>query len=181
MDPRAYGRYPSSSSISRPVVTKCNLLDKVISGRSEVSQFCKCGNCCMQGTVRESFCCLETGDSLSPYAANVSKVIAEHRCICDVPRIRAIVLGSEDLELFHQHSVYLKQLGGLPVCNKVSPSDPQRYLRFAAYSKLTLHFHGTLGMSNRIELPSCLVKFIRQQYPSKSGDYTGFRDAFYDE
>jgi|UniRef100_A0AC35GQW8 hypothetical protein len=113
MDSRAYSRYPSSSSVSRPVVTKYNLLDKVISDRTEVSQFCTCGNCCMQRTVRESFCCLESGDSLSPYAVNVSKVIGEHRCICDVPRVRAIVLGSEDLELFHQQSVYLKQLGSL--------------------------------------------------------------------
>uniref|UniRef100_A0A914Y8C6 P2X purinoreceptor 7 intracellular domain-containing protein n=1 Tax=Panagrolaimus superbus TaxID=310955 RepID=A0A914Y8C6_9BILA len=109
------------------------------------------------------------------------KFIGKGKCICDNPHIRAAFLNKFELELTHQQNVYLRQLGGLSVSTRICPTDPERHLRFASYSRLTLMIHGTLGMSKRVELPSCLVKIIRANYPNKNGSYTGFRDAFHED
>jgi hypothetical protein len=45
--------------------------------------------------------------------------------------------------------------------------------RYHAYRSYALYIHGLLGKFNRKVIPACLVKRIRDMYPSDGG-YTGY-------
>ncbi len=54
--------------------------------------------------------------------------------------------------------------------------DHNRGLRHAAYRQFVHWRHGKLGATNRIVIPSCCVLKIREQFPSPTGLYTGYKD-----
>lgn len=58
-------------------------------------------------------------------------------------------------------------------------ADPMDYsmnsFRKAGYRQFALWKYGRLGRSNRRILPSCVVKVIREVYPSPDGQYMGFK------
>ncbi|XP_065054976.1 P2X purinoceptor 7-like [Rhopilema esculentum] len=59
-------------------------------------------------------------------------------------------------------------------------ADPMDFsmnsFRKAAYRQFTLWKYGRLGRGNRRILPSCVVKIIREAYPSPDGQYMGFKN-----
>uniref|UniRef100_A0A914P6A5 P2X purinoreceptor 7 intracellular domain-containing protein n=1 Tax=Panagrolaimus davidi TaxID=227884 RepID=A0A914P6A5_9BILA len=179
MDQRAFSRFPSTSAVSStPGVTVCHLLDKIIPDRVQVSDFCTCTNCSIQNTARETICCREVWDSSCKYSENLKAKMGDLQCVTQVQEVIDIVDRSLQLDLFHENDVFLKRQLGLSVSTRVLASDPHRHRRFAAYTMLTFFLHGSTGMKQRVELPSCLVKFVRDRWPNSSGDYTGFSDAY---
>lgn len=50
-----------------------------------------------------------------------------------------------------------------------------RSFRKPSYRQFVLDRHGYLGKGNRKVCPSCVVKVVRQHYPSQTGVYMGFR------
>ncbi len=50
-------------------------------------------------------------------------------------------------------------------------------MRLAAYRQYIHWIHGKLGRYNRIPVPSCVAKAIRDAYPEESGIYEGFHEA----
>jgi len=51
-------------------------------------------------------------------------------------------------------------------------------IRYALYRDATTFINGYLGKGNRKELPACVVGEIRDSYPAKGGNYTGFKKGF---
>lgn len=49
--------------------------------------------------------------------------------------------------------------------------------RKASYRQFCLWKYGKLGRGNRRVLPACVVKMIRQAYPSADGHYMGYRES----
>ena len=49
--------------------------------------------------------------------------------------------------------------------------------RYVAYRQYTYWIHKKLGQKIRIAIPSCVVKKIRESFPSESGKYRGFEYA----
>lgn len=49
--------------------------------------------------------------------------------------------------------------------------------RYVAYRQYTYWIHKKLGRKIRIAIPSCVVKKIRESFPSESGSYRGFEYA----
>ena len=49
----------------------------------------------------------------------------------------------------------------------------------AGYRQFILARHGFLGEGNRQICPSCVVLKIREQYPSVTGVYMGYRDHYF--
>ena len=47
--------------------------------------------------------------------------------------------------------------------------------RKAAYRQYILWKYGKLGKGNQRVCPSCVVRLVRQTYPSSDGEYVGFR------
>ena len=49
-------------------------------------------------------------------------------------------------------------------------------MRKALYKTFTYLKFGHLGRGNRIPIPPCVVRKIREMYPEPSGSYTGFHE-----
>ena len=54
--------------------------------------------------------------------------------------------------------------------------NSSRAFRKAAYRQFILARHGHLGKGNRRVCPSCVVLKIREQWPSVTGVYMGYRE-----
>uniref|UniRef100_A0A914YVA3 P2X purinoreceptor 7 intracellular domain-containing protein n=1 Tax=Panagrolaimus superbus TaxID=310955 RepID=A0A914YVA3_9BILA len=172
MDPRAFAYFPTTQPVASKKSNYCVLLDKDVGERSSI-EYCKCGKCVIQPTSVENICCKETLENNSKYSKNVCELLGDHRCICDSAIVRDYVYRKQELELWSMFDNW-KSRSDKQI---VSSLDPHRHIRFAAYQKLTFLFHGVLGMKKRVELPSCLVDFIRKQYPNPDGVYIGFKNA----
>ena len=58
-----------------------------------------------------------------------------------------------------------------------SPSDistRNKSCRFSAYQMYTRAKHGYLGKGNRTPIPSCVVRYIRKNFPDTNDKYVGF-------
>lgn len=49
-------------------------------------------------------------------------------------------------------------------------------LRKFGYQKAVNIIHGVLGRGNRVELPTCVVDGIRNEYPDEDNVYMGYKD-----
>ena len=74
-------------------------------------------------------------------------------------------------EIF-QHLPYLHEIA----THLKAQGEPNRTIRYKLYRRLSNKLHGTLGRGNRVELPACLVEFIRQNFPNEDNNepYVGF-------
>ena len=46
------------------------------------------------------------------------------------------------------------------------------YHQYSAWS----HHYESLGRGNRVVIPACVVKRIREEFPSQDGHYTGYKE-----
>ena len=53
---------------------------------------------------------------------------------------------------------------------------PNNKMRRALYKTFTYLKFGHLGRGNRIPIPSCVVRKIREMYPEPDGNYMGFHE-----
>lgn len=54
---------------------------------------------------------------------------------------------------------------------------PSNIKRKKAYQHMSKKIHGTLGLGNRIQLPTCVTENIKRIYPDENGIYMGYKDA----
>ena len=63
------------------------------------------------------------------------------------------------------------------LCFNFNPDDNSNW-RYTVYRQYMMWQWGHLGRVNRKFIPACIVKMIRERFPSKSGNYGGFLDNF---
>ncbi len=51
-----------------------------------------------------------------------------------------------------------------------------KQMRFASYRLFCSWIHGPLGAGNRKELPGCIVRMIRVEFPEEENNYVGYID-----
>eukprot|EP00795_Rhopilema_esculentum_P015960 gene15960-7292_t len=94
--------------------------------------------------------------------------------------IEFTVSGEGSLEMFRKLCLDrdVLQLNIAARCDiRADPMDfSMDSFRKAAYRQFTLWKYGRLGRDNRRILPSCVVKIIREAYPSPDGQYMGFKN-----
>ena len=62
--------------------------------------------------------------------------------------------------------------------NELLVLDPERDhagRRHAAYRMFVYWWRGRLGAGNRVVIPSCVVLRVRERYPDRFNNYTGFK------
>ena len=116
----------------------------------ESPDWCKCGLCIIMPTPAENKCCTRS----------------VRACITTNPLFQQIVLDGNilDVQMRYREDMLATD----------HPRNNENF-RHAAYRQFVLWQHGRLGQGNRVVVPSCCVKAIRNRYPSPNGVYVGFR------
>ncbi|XP_064460847.1 uncharacterized protein LOC135370877 [Ornithodoros turicata] len=89
------------------------------------------------------------------------------QCITQHPLLRDICLRRELLVVYAPQFCRYDQH-----FRRLNPQD-HRCLRFTAYSSFTRWVWGYLGPRNRRQVPGCVVRAIRREFPSTS--YQGYQ------
>lgn len=114
-----------------------------------VPDWCKCGQCRPMPQEVENKCC------------------GQKKCITRSSRFTKLCLDPDVLELC------IRNTGDI---RNDREDTSTRAFRKAAYRQFILARYGHLGKGNRRVCPSCVVLKIREQYPSVTGIYMGYRD-----
>lgn len=118
-----------------------------------IPPWCHCQECREMPKAEERVCC--------------ENILKNH----DHPLFENHVLTEHNLELAMQSSAdYL---------NFPFDSAKNSSWRHIAYRQYILWRWGKLGRRNRKVIPSCIIWKIRDRFPEKDGNYTGFLDVDY--
>lgn len=128
---------------------------------------CQCTNCSQLEGEAQSLCCHH-------YVAmrlRMNKGNTTYTCITEHPGFQSNCLDIYVLEASYYEFC---QMGGEP-----GDDEPlNETLRYISYRRLVRWIFKKLGQKNRKRLPACAVKAIRENFPSESNEYTGFKYAF---
>lgn len=110
--------------------------------------WCKCSKCRVMPQDIENKCC------------------GQRRCVTTHIRFTELCLDPDVLQLA------VRNRGDI---RNDREDNNTRSFRKAAYRQYVLDRYGHLGKGNRKVCPSCVVLKVRQNYPSQTGVYMGFR------
>ena len=110
--------------------------------------WCQCRVCFPMETEQENVCC------------------KKRQCITSYRTFNNICLNRDILEVCIKARCDIRA---------VEFNFSMESFRKAAYRQFALWKYGKLGRGNRRVLPACVVRLIRQAYPSADGRYMGFR------
>lgn len=114
-----------------------------------VPEWCVCGNCCNMPLEVEKVCC------------------SKKNCDAKKPRFKKLCLDPDYLQLSIKSTTDIRN---------DRQNNSTRTFRKAEYRHYILDKHGYLGKGRRRVAPSCVVWEIREQYPSLTGIYMGFKE-----
>jgi hypothetical protein len=139
-----------------------------LKGRSGNCNWCLCNECESMPTDTESLCCHES--------ETISSVRRSLQCITLHESFGHYVLSIEGLNIA-RHSFILHSKDS-EVRAKFRDTSNKMY-RHVAYKQFVYWINSwvTLGKNNRIVIPSCVIKSIREEYPEADGIYTGYKQA----
>jgi hypothetical protein len=137
-------------------------------GRANNNNWCKCGNCPAMTTDTESFCCTES--------TMIDEVRGTSVCITEHNSFEATVINMDSLNASRHDLMILSK--DAEVRRKLRTMKNAMW-RYVAYRKFVSWINAwtTMGRHNRIVIPACAVKEIRESYPESSGIYTGFETS----
>lgn len=133
--------------------------------RLQNNSWCTCDYCNVMPTGIECLCCKEiqrVQDKVESYQGGDLSCITLH------PGFRSVCLDVYVLEVAYLQ--YRQQYGERP------EQGNERH-RYTAYRQFVRWCWEYLGKDVRVVLPSCAVLKIRQTFPDRDGNYTGFQDS----
>ncbi|XP_026819531.1 P2X purinoceptor 7-like [Rhopalosiphum maidis] len=134
-----------------------------------VTDWCSCGKCEKQINDRECVCCFEL--------ANIFKMCTNNECITKNALFSKVVLDEDILKITRQYKIS-KTKNKTKKRRLQSATMENKAWRFICYKQFTLWVNSwmTIGRGNRVVIPSCVVKNIRERYPEENGLYIGFQN-----
>lgn len=157
-------------NISLVQEVRAGLSVDVLLGRKDNNSWCTCNRCVSMLTDHECLCCSE--------AESVRKVRGEHNCITEHRSFLNLIIDRNALNLL-RHQTIRKTNNRKKRKMLTADELPNNSWRYLAYKQFVIWIsaNNTLGKSNRIVLPSCVVAAIREQFPSPNADYVGYQPA----
>ena len=127
---------------------------------------CRCGECPDTMPTRiEKKCCQE-----EPLDRTIIEDYQEGMCLYTCEEIRHLFLRTSLRIAWLSQQQYLMLTGdALSFANMTTTN-----YRYHAYRSYTSYIHGLLGRWQRKVVPACLVKRIRELYPSADNTYVGY-------
>ena len=130
----------------------------------EEAYWCKCSNCVTMESEIECYCCQESSLIFESVLKETNK------CVTELNVFRKMIEETEVLEV--------QSFGQKGVCRDMEGKIKPESLRHIAYGTFlqicSLRF---IGKGRRYVLPSCVVKRIRELYPSPDGHYVDFKEG----
>mgnify|MGYP000887636232 CR=1 FL=1 len=142
---------------------------------------CTCGNCYLTdinplSCCQQSIGCINILKEYREGTVTIDQfcergiVYEDKPCITDLTAFFNVVLNPEVLKMNYS---CLAEIG---LANSISGEMTDDNFRFSAYKAASNWFIGKMGKGKRVQLPTCVVRKIRQFYPHcENGTYTGFR------
>jgi len=137
----------------------------VLRSRTVTGDWCKCEKCYpvrFAKSHNDVTCCQETEGCEE---------------LCWEPQLNLNYLGFyyHCLDLrYMQNATHVFQCTNLP--SHASYRERQQRLRQTAYQSFTAWAHGRLGEKNRIPIPHCVLKAVREKFPDIGDTYVGFQE-----
>lgn len=135
--------------------------------RLTVLDWCRCTNCIVMPTVRECVCCRESDV--------ISEVRSENACIILHDSFEGVILNLDSLNML-RHTLILqcKMIEDKKKYSNVS----NRLWRHLAYRNFICWINSwiAIGRHNRVVIPACVVREVRERFPEENGIYTGFKE-----
>ena len=147
------GEFGQSSSgqptTSRPMTQDSENQDQAVASVSGIPDWCVCSRCRPMSQEVENKCC------------------KLKNCIALSSRFTKLCLDPDVVELC------IKNTGDI---RNDREDNSSRAFRKAAYRQFIFARHSHLGKGSRRVCPSCVVLKIREQWPSVTGVYMGYRE-----
>ena len=120
--------------------------------------WCNCDTCAYNESINENICCRNP------------KILSDEKfagciCITETSSFASICLNKDVLE------VALEGWNDMNGDNKTYGNENYRYI---AYRQFIWWCHGHLGRRNRIPLPNCVYKKIREVFPDPNNHYVPY-------
>ncbi|XP_075554941.1 P2X purinoceptor 7-like [Dermacentor variabilis] len=158
---KAYA-YDPSASLSETDDESPQQSPSAVPRESGPATWCCCGDrCADMPTAREKTCCKEQD--------RVAKATEHYECITKHPLFDLYCLNEHVLELEYIKLQYYNPY-------RVGQRDQHDKYRYTAYRQFVWWIHGRLGQGRRVVIPSYVVHRLREEFPSRSGQYTGYLD-----
>lgn len=137
------------------------------SGRLTVLDWCRCANCIIMSTVKECVCCWESN--------LISEIRRENSCIILHDSFESIILNLDSLNML-RHTLILQCR--MAEDKKKYSNVSNRLWRHLAYRNFICWINSwtSIGRHNRIVIPACVVREVRERFPEENGIYTGFKE-----
>ena len=134
-------------------------------GRIARQDWMQCGNCIIMSTDEECFCCRDSELIVDLCVRNNIHCITEHE------DIHGWVTKKSCLNMMRNEEV----IRGA----KRYAHDRSEVWRYLSYSTFTMWLRAETNFchedrSQRFVIPACVIKIIRDKYPSEDGVYRGF-------
>lgn len=122
---------------------------------AEAPDWCVCRHCREMPTAAERVCC---GNDPA-------------HCTSTLPQMDRVILDPMVIEIQNRYR------NDILAENDIQYEDPNSPYRHGAYRQYILWIYGYLGQGDRRVIPSCVVWRIRDRFPNRYHQYTGFKPS----
>jgi hypothetical protein len=146
-----------------------NNLELITEGRSGNRLWCQCGECCEMDSDEQSVCCAEF--------ENIKICMQHYTCVSKNPSFPKLILDMEVLNVSRQIlGTKTKSKWKQKMLHADNPLN--KTWRYVAYRQFVSWINAwkPIGYKNRVVIPSCVVKNIRQIFPEGDEKYVGFKN-----
>lgn len=163
---------------------EAQVFDRVMEDRAELvrrrqlyGDWCTCTKCFPPKFVSgpDDLTCCQSSDAALKVCMESEQLAGSgtYSCITLHPAFFYLCLYRTHLEGIH-HVHHIVREGQAPRPRRHANLGPEE-LRYTAYKEYTAWIHGRLGYRNRVEIPQCVTKGIKENYPDPDEQFRGFR------
>lgn len=167
--------YRKDDAASRPTTT--NTCTSTIStapstaASTAANSWCKCNHCGPMPSQLELKCCFDENFNFTNFQDETFDL--HKQCVTLSSVLKDHVLHHVTLQLAWFGSQRYKGATGDQLLFTNMTHSSYRFQAYRSYINFT---HGYLGRKHRRVIPSCIVNYIRQQWPDPEGSYVGFKE-----
>jgi hypothetical protein len=165
LQPYMYEPTLSEDEIEKRRLDQIQLADDT-SGRAGSLHWCLCKNCVPMIDDLQSKCCHED--------PKITTTREENDCITLKDAFERTILNEDVVLLFRQEVMMYAKNTEIRNSMKEDSNATKRFLAYRTFIRWINAGH-SLGLKNRVVIPSCVLHAIRETWPEEDNIYVGFK------